>query len=135
MTLPLSSLPSRKRQAGGLRTSEVVKEALREALKECGLSRDVVADELSRLTGEKISIHQINNWAAPGKGDRSVPLEQLAALTAVTGSLALAKAALECAGVVALGPDQVPFYELGRLTAEERERGRRKKEIMERIKA
>jgi len=134
LTLPLSSLPSQQRQAGSLRTSEAVKEALRQALRDCGLSRDTVADELSRLTGETVSVHTVNNWAAPGKGDRCIPLEQLAALTIVTGSLALAQSALEAAGLLALGPDQVPFYELGKLTAEERDRARRRKEIFERIK-
>jgi len=134
LTLPLSSLPSQKVRSGGLRTSEAVKEALRQALRSCGLSRETVADELTRLTGERVSIHQINNWAAPGKDERSIPLEQLAALTVVTGDAGLARAALEAAGFLVLGPGEAPYYELGRLTAEERERAKRRKEIMERIK-
>jgi hypothetical protein len=134
LTLPLSSLPSQKLKAGSLRTSESVKEALRQALRSCGLSRETVADELTRLTGENVSIHQINNWAAPGKDDRSIPLEQLAALTSVTGDAGLAKAALECAGWSVLGPEQRPYYELGRMTAEDRARTRKKREILERIK-
>jgi hypothetical protein len=134
LTLPLSSLPSQQAKTGSLRTSETVKEALRNALRGCGLSREVVADELTRLTGEQISVHQINNWAAPGKGDRSIPLEQLAALTAVTGDAGLARAALECAGWAVLRPDEVPFYELGRLTAEDRARTRKRREILDRIK-
>lgn len=134
LTLPLSSLPSQKLKAGSLRTSETVKEALRQALRSCGLSRETVADELTRLTGESISIHQINNWAAPGKDDRSIPLEQLAALTFVTGDAGLARAALACAGWAVLRPDEVPFFELGRMAAEDRERTRKKREILERIK-
>jgi hypothetical protein len=134
LTLPLSSLPSRRLEAGGLRTSEAVKEALRVALRSCGLSRETVADELTRLTGENISIHQINNWAASGKGDRSIPLEQLAALTLVTGDSGLVRAALGSSGWTVLRPEDLPFYELGRLTAEERERSRRRKEILGKIK-
>lgn len=134
LTLPLSSLPSQKRKSGSLRTSEAVKEALRIALRNCGLSREVIADELTRLTGESISIHQINNWAAPGKGDRSIPLEQLAALTLVTGDSGLASAALECAGWTVLRPEDRPFYELGRMTAEDRERTRKRRELLERVK-
>lgn len=133
LTLPLSSLPSQRLKAGSLRTSEAVKEALRAALRSCGLSRETVADELTRLTGEAVSIHQINNWAAPGKGDRSIPLEQLAALTLVTGDSGLARAALGCSGWTVLRPEDAPFYELGRLTAEEKARAKRKREVWEKI--
>lgn len=134
LTLPLSSLPSQKLKSGSLRTSETVKEALRVALRACGLSRETVADELSRLTGESVSIHQVNNWAAPGKDDRSIPLEQLAALTVVTGDAGLARAALECSGLVVLRPEDVPYFELGRMAAEDKERSRKRREILERIK-
>lgn len=134
LTLPLSSLPSQRLKTGSLRTSETVKDALRQALRNCGLSRETVADELTRLTGENVSIHQINNWAAPGKDDRSIPLEQLAALTAVTGDDGLARAALECAGWSVLGPEQRAYYELGRMTAEDRQRTRKRRELLEQIK-
>lgn len=134
LTLPLSSLASQSRKAGSLRCKEGVKEALRSALANCGLSREIVADELSRLTGESVSIHHINNWAAAGKTDRSVPLDMLAALTIVTGDPGPARVALERGGLVVLEPDQVPYFELGRITAEDRERAKRKKEIMEQIR-
>ncbi len=133
LTLPLSSLPSRQRAAGSLRTSEAVKEALGQALRSCGLSRETVADELTRLTGEPVSVHAVNNWAAPGKHDRSIPLDQLAALCVITGSEALALAALAPAGLLVLTQDQKPLYELGRLTAEDRARARRKRELWEKI--
>lgn len=135
LSLPLSSLPSQRLRSGSLRTSEAVKEALRKALRNCGLSRDLMAEELTRLTGEAVSIHQINNWAAPGKGDRSIPLEQLAALTFITGDAGLARAALECAGWAVLRPDEVPYFELGRMAAEDRERTRKRREILDKIKS
>lgn len=134
LTLPLSSLPSQRVKSGSLRTSEGVKEALRGALRNCGLSREVIAEELSRLTGESISIHQINNWTSAAKDDRSIPLEQLAALTIVTGDAGLAQTALECAGYVVLRPEERAFYELGRMTAEDRERTRRRRELLDRVK-
>lgn len=133
LTLPLSSLPSQRVKSGSLRTSEGVKESLREALRNCGLSREVIAEELSRLTGESISIHQINNWTSAAKEDRSIPLEQLAALTIVTGDAGLAQAALECAGYVVLRPEERAFYDLGRLAAEDKERAKRKRELWEKI--
>jgi len=135
LTLPLSSLPSRQFKAGSLRTLESVKEALRAALSRCGLSREAVADELTRLTGARVSVHAVNNWAASEKTDRSIPLEQLAALTMITGDPGLAQAALECAGWAVLEPGEIPYYELGRMAAEDKKRSRRKRELLEKIKA
>ncbi|MBU4243471.1 MAG: hypothetical protein KUA35_10310 [Pseudodesulfovibrio sp.] len=133
LTLPMSTLASQTHKAGGLRCKEAVKEALRRALANCGLSREVVADELSRLTGEAVSVHAVNNWAAPGKGDRSIPLDQLAALTVITGDPGPARAALECAGLAVLMPEQTPLYELGRITAEDRERAKQRKALWDQI--
>lgn len=134
LTLPLSSLPSQERKAGSLRTSDGVKEALRIALKGCGLSRETVADELTRLTGHNVSIHTLNNWAAPSTGDRPMPLDMLAALSVVTGDHRIAQAALECAGLKVLTADEAPLFELGRMVAEDRERTRMKREIFQKIK-
>lgn len=135
LTLPLSSLASQKRASGSLRAKEAVKDALKAALTRCGLSREVVADELTRLTGENISIHQINNWVAPGKDDRCMPLEYAGALAVITGDAGFVQAAVNAAGLMVLDHQQAPFYELGRLAAEDRERTRKKREIMDRIKS
>lgn len=133
LTLPLSELPSQKRRSGSLRAKEAVKEALRSALHRCGIAREVVADELSRLTGEDISIHQINNWVSPAKEDRSMPLEYAAALATVTGDTGFLSIALEAAGILVLSREQAPYYELGRITAEDRARAKKRKDILERI--
>lgn len=133
MTLPMSSLPSGSLEAGSLRTFETVKEALGHALRNCGISRDLVAEELTRLTGHEVSVHQINNWAAQGKEDRSIPLHQLAALIAVTGDADLARAALDCTGFIVLSPDQAAYYELGLMVAEDKKRMKERKAIWEKI--
>lgn len=133
LTLPLSSLPSQERGAESLRTSGGVKEALRQALDRCGLSRETVADELTRLTGETVTVHTVNNWAAQGKAERRIPLDQLAALVIVTGDPGIARAALEPAGLMVLDTDQAPLYELGKITVEDKARAKRKRELWERI--
>lgn len=133
LTLPLSSLPSQERGAESLRTSGGVKEALRQALDRCGLSRETVADELTRLTGETVTVHTVNNWAAQGKAERRIPLDQLAALVIVTGDPGIARAALEPAGLMVLDADQAPLYELGKITAEDKARAKRKRELWEKI--
>jgi hypothetical protein len=133
LTLPMSSLPSQRLQSGSLRTFEPVKHALSEAMKTCGLSREVIAEELSRLTGHDISVHQLNNWAAASKEDRPTPLHMLAAITEVTGSSALAEAALKGTGYRLLTPEQAVFYELGVMEVEKRDQSKKRKELWERI--
>ncbi|WP_320174915.1 hypothetical protein [Maridesulfovibrio sp.] len=133
LTLPLSSLPSQSLESGSLRRFEAVKEALGHALKECGLSRDVVAEELSRLTGHQVSIHQLNNWAAPGKEDRPIPLHFVAALTEITEDYSLIKAALEGTGCKLLGPEEVAYFELGIMAAEDKKRTKKRKELWDKI--
>lgn len=133
LTLPMSSLASQRLKAGKLRAKEAVKEAIAAAIRGCGLSRDVIADEMSRLTGESISIHAINNWTAPGKTDRSMPLEYAPALAIVTGDAGALRVVAEAAGYVLLEPGDVPLYELGKITAEDRERAKRKRELWEKI--
>ena len=133
LTLPMSSLPSQRLQNGALRTFEPVKDALNSALKRCGLSREVVAEELSRLTGHDISVHQINNWAAPSKEDRPTPLHLLAALTELTGCADLAEAALEGTGYKLLSPEEAIFYEIGRAEVTKKEEAKRRKELWEQI--
>jgi len=133
LTLPMSSLPSQRLQSGSLRTFEPVKDALNEAMKACGLSREIIAEELSRLTGHDISVHQLNNWAAPSKDDRPTPLHMLAAITEITGSPALAEAALQGTGYRLLSPEEVVYYELGIMEAEKRDQTKKRKELWERI--
>ena len=50
-----------------------------------------------------------------------------------TGDPGPARAALECAGLAVLMPEQTPLFELGRITAEDRERAKRKRELWEKI--
>ncbi|MGE4293924.1 MAG: hypothetical protein AB7E32_17165 [Desulfovibrio sp.] len=133
LTLPLSSLPSQRLQNGSLRTCEGVQDALSRALARCGLSREIVAEEISRLTGHEVSIHTLNNWAAESKSDRPTPLQALAALVAVTGDPGLVEAALAGTGYRLLPPEDVAYYELGRMVAEEKERAKQKRKIWEKI--
>ncbi len=134
LLLPLSSLPSQKLQSGSLRTLEAVKAGLNQSLKNCGLSREVLAEEISRLTGHDVSIHQINNWVAPSKEDRPTPLHLLAAITKITGSKTLAEAALEGTGYKLLSPDQVIYYEIGLDEVERRKQLKKRKKLWEQVR-
>ncbi|MBF0482809.1 MAG: hypothetical protein HQK81_06350 [Desulfovibrionaceae bacterium] len=134
LTLPLSSLPTAGMRAGALRTHEAVKEALTAALARSGLDREYVTSELSRLVGENVSIHTINNWTSGAKNDRRLPLEYAAALAVILDDTTILEAALGGAGFMVLHPRDVPVFELGRLTVEERKHGRRKREVWGRIR-
>ena len=133
LTLPLSALPSQNLRSGSLRTFEAVRDVLATALKECGITREVVAKEVTRLTGRKVTEHHLNSWTASSKSDRSIPLDTLAALSVVTNTPEVAQAALECAGWLVLTPEQAPYYELGVMVAEDKQRTKQKKELWERI--
>ncbi len=133
LTLPLSSLPTAHLRAGQLRVKEAVQEALKSAIDRSGLDREYIAAELSRLTGEKYSIHSLNNWTAESKGERQIPLVVIGAMLLILGDGALIEAALGVSGWMALGPDEQPVYEIGRMAVEKKHRQKREKELWEKI--
>ncbi len=132
LCVPMSSLPTQQLADGSLRTFDTVKGALRRALSRCCLSREIVAEELTRLTGHEVSIHQINNWAAPGKEDRPVPLHFLAAIIVITEDTELAQAAL-AGPAAAVSPDESVFFEIGMAEVAKREEAKKRKELWEQI--
>jgi hypothetical protein len=133
LTLPLSSLPTANMAAGSLRCREAVHEAVRDALAASGLTREYVAGELSRLTGDSVSIHHINSWTAESKaGERHIPMEYAAALTVILGDGRILAAACP-KGYVVLSPEEAAIYELGKVVVEEQRRSRKKRELWERI--
>ena len=95
MELPLSNGKTSQLRAGSLRSKEAISEAIKKALRDCGLDREAVAREVSRLTGDEFSIHTLNNMCADGKQDRRFPLEFAKALTMITGDLDILRAALQ----------------------------------------
>ena len=109
-----------------------MKEALRRAVDGCGLGREEIAWELSRLVGEEVSIHTLNNYLAEGRKNRRVPAEYLAALEAITGAADLLEAILP-GGWALLPPVEDGVYELGRIISEERMRRRRKRRLLEEL--
>ena len=120
------------RRAGDCRRKEAVKEAIRRAIANSGFDRETIAREMSRLVGEEVSIHALNNYIAEGKNNRRFPLEYVYALFFITGDVEVINAALG-GGMRVLTAEEMKFYELGRITAEERERRQRKRQLFEEI--
>lgn len=133
LSMSMSKAAPQILRAGALRVKEPINEALKTALDHCALSREEISRELSRLVGDEISIHTLNNWCAEGKNNRRFPLECAAALAVITGSKDIIDAALNVAGYRVLDPDQAVYYELGLIEAEERRRRKVKKQVIERI--
>ena len=131
LTISMSKTGGKSLRAGSLRVKESITEALRKALD--GKDREDIARELSRLVGEPVSHHTINNWCAEGKNNRRVPLEYAAALAVITDSREILDAALGVVGFRVIDQAQTAYYDLGMIVAEERARRKRKKEIEERI--
>ncbi len=133
LTLPLSNLPTAKLPAGSQRRQEAVHEAFCAALAASGLTPEYVASELSRLTGNQVSVHHINNWTAESKiGERHIPVDYLPALTAILRDARIIQAVMP-PGWTALSPEDAAVFELGKVVVEERRRGRVKRELWERI--
>jgi len=133
LTLPLSSLSTASLKAGALRVKDAVREALGVAIDRSGLDREYIAKELSRLTGENVSIHILNGYTAESKGERRLPLEYAAALAVILGDKGILDAALGVGGFLVLGKAERAVYEIGKLTVEKRKASRRERKLWEKL--
>lgn len=80
--------------------------ALSYSLRHAGKSREQIADEMSELTGEEISVHMINAWVCQSKEHHRFPLEYLPAFIKVTANLEpLNITSLACGAFTLRGPD------------------------------
>ncbi len=133
LILPIQSYPSQSIRAGRMGRKYAVREALTEALGACDLSREQVASELSRLTGEAISINHINNWTSPAKEGWRFPLEYVAAFAVVTQNQGIIDAALEGTGLAVIGEEEQAYVEFGRIMIEDKKRMKKKKALMQKL--
>lgn len=131
LPLPLTKTRTSHLRAGSLRVKEALHEAVKRALNGCVLDREDVAKELSRLVGEEISVHALNNWCAEGKTNRRFPLECAKALALITGDTGILDAALG-PEFEALDEDGRVCLEYGEMVLEDQMRNKRKRELKER---
>lgn len=133
MNLPMTNLRSFDEAAGSFSRKAAVQEALKRTLRNCQLSREEIADEMTRLVSEKITKNHIANWTAESKNGWRMPLEYAAAFYVVTGDPGVVKAALAGSGIGILDDRDFALFELGRIVAEERSRSKRKRQVMEKL--
>lgn len=132
--LPLTEIKSFNCSAGSFRRKEAVQEALCQALKRSMMSREEVADELSRLVGEKITVNHIANWTAESKNGWRLPLEYAAALTQILNDTGIIKAALGGSGINILDDKEMALYEIGKAIEDKRENDAKLRESRDRLK-
>jgi len=135
MSLPFDHSGTYQHSAGSFRRTYAVIEALKTTLKQSSLSREQIADEMSRLLGEEVSKNHIANWAAESKNGWRMPLEWAAAFSVITGDYSVIKAVFEGSGINILNDSEMAFYEIGKAIEEKRESDARLKETRNRLNA
>lgn len=118
-------------RAGALCRSKAVREAFVSALKESGLDRDYVAAEMSRLTGEAVSVTHLNNWCGESKQEWRLPLEYASAFCLIVEDWGVFVAALEGTGRELADKQVMLAAEYGRLVAEKKKRAVKERELLE----
>jgi hypothetical protein len=129
LLLPLHSGGTNGIRAGRLCRKEAVREALTVALAACPLSRDEVAQELTRLTGEAVSVNHINNWCSEAKREWRFPAELATAFCMITGDFGLISAILEGTGFALADEKTRKAARLGVLVAQKRENAQEMREL------
>lgn len=88
-------------QPGHLCVSSRFMAAVREAIRQAPKSRETIADEMTHLVGQTVTIHTINSWTAESHPHR-LPCELLPAFCQATGSIEPLRILAEAAGVYTL---------------------------------
>jgi len=88
-----------------LNLSARIDAAIKNAIGAVHKSRETLADEMSELTGEKVTLAMINNWTSPSH-PHEMPGRFYAAFCVATGDIELIRMQAEAAGAYTLpGPD------------------------------
>ena len=97
----------RSTDTGRLCVSAKMQEAVRRSLKKAPKSRETIADEISHMSGQDVTVHMINSWAAESHPHR-LPAELIPAFCAATDCDAVLMVANDALGKHVLpAPDVV----------------------------
>lgn len=85
-----------------------IRKSICSAIKQCRLSRHQIADQISVLTGNKVTVTTIDSWTAKSKPQNRIPAEYVPAFCKVTDNFDLLIILDEAAGRVSMcGPDVI----------------------------
>ena len=114
---------------GALNFNLVLRHLLSDLLKSCPLSRDIVAARMSELTGDQITVHQLNSWTAESREGWRFPLEYLPAFeVAVETTGLIAWSASVRGGKILMGKEALDS-EIGKLERLKEAAGKRIKQL------
>ncbi|WP_153306285.1 hypothetical protein [Desulfatiglans anilini] len=132
----VKDLSTRPRGAGGaLNAANQLRDAMRQAIKSCPLSRHQIAGEMSHHAGETITKEMIDSWTRePDEGDgrsrRYVPAEYLPAFCRVTGDMGPLTIMCQMVGMFVLPGPEALRAEIQKLDEEiNRIRDRKRKRL------
>lgn len=101
-----------------------------ERARERGLTRERIAERMSYLLGEKISLDTLNGYVAPSHRDREIPFKRALAFDAALGEdVLLGLAAEKLGGRQLVSANDADLLAWARLHHEERQLAARKKAL------
>lgn len=133
LLLPFHSGGTNTIRAGRLCRKDAVREALTEALAACQLSREAVAVEMSRLTGEAVSVNHLNNWCSEAKREWRFPLELATAFCLITCDFGLISAILDGTGRDLANEESKVLEEYGRVLVQKRKAAIQERKLLEKL--
>jgi hypothetical protein len=105
-------------QAGRMCVSARLMATAREAIRQVPKSRESIADEMTHLSGQPVTVHMINSWTAESHPHR-LPAELLPAFCQATGSVEPLRILAEATGVYTLPGVDALRAEVQKLREEE----------------
>ncbi len=100
--------------SGSLNDTVLVRSVITETMKNCGLSRVLIAEEMSRLSGTTVTERQLNNFAADSRNEYRFPSELERAFCEATGDWKLLTCRVELTGLLLVDQKGVDLMDLGR---------------------
>jgi hypothetical protein len=99
---------------GSLNDASIIRAALVEAIRNCGKSREQLADQMSTLTGTEVTVRRINAFTAESREDYRFPSELARAFCIATGDFSLLQRQAELAGFHLINETDYSLLKLGR---------------------
>jgi hypothetical protein len=98
---------------GSFDDDSIVRGAVAEAIRKSPKSREVIAEEISELTGRTVTLQMVNGWTGESQQSHSFPFRLLRAFCHVTGDCTPIHAVLERAGLLVINAWEKEALELG----------------------
>ncbi|MEZ2347405.1 hypothetical protein [Terriglobus sp. RCC_193] len=99
---------------GCMSDGAMVRAVITEAIRNCTLSREEIAEEMSRLSGTTVTANQLYKYSADSRGDYRFPAELDRAFCFVTGDDRLLTCRAEAHGLHVIDDAGWQLLELGR---------------------